>query len=90
MELSGRYKAQIIAKNIDMELKDFDHYNPGFDNLLATGAIYNLRLPDDKMALFTANKYPILNECVQQLLGNVNMDTKTVYKRKFDPSEKKK
>ena len=90
MQLSGRYKAQIIAKNIDMELKDFDHYNPGFDNLLATGATYNLRLPDDKMTLFTANKYPILNECVQQLLGNVDMDTKTVYKRKFDPSAKKK
>jgi membrane-bound lytic murein transglycosylase D len=90
MQLSGRYKAQIIAKNIDMEIKDFDHYNPGFDNLLATGATYNLRLPDDKMTLFTANKYPILNECVQQLLGNIDMDTKTVYKRKFDPSEKKK
>jgi membrane-bound lytic murein transglycosylase D len=90
MQLSGRYKAQIIAKNIDMELKDFEHYNPGFDNLLATGATYNLRLPDDKMTLFTANKYPILNECVQQLLGNVDMDTKTVYKRKFDPSAKKK
>ncbi len=90
MPLSGRYKAQIIAKNIEMDAKDFDHYNPGFDHLLSTGATYNLRLPDDKMALFVANKYPILNDCVQQILGNIDMDSKTVYKRKYYPSGKKK
>lgn len=83
MPLTGRYKAQIIAKNIEMDTKDFNHYNPGFDNVLASGATYNLRLPDEKMALFVSNKYPILNECVQQLLGNIDMDSKTVYKRKY-------
>ena len=73
-----------------MEIKDFNRYNPGFDNLLANRGTYNLRLPDDKMTLFIANKYPILNECVQQLLGDINMDTKTVYKRKLDSPTKKK
>ena len=82
MPVSGRYKAAIIAKNIDMDDKDFDRYNPGFDNMLATGAIYNLQLPNDKMTLFVANKYPILNECVQQLLGSANQDTKMVYGKK--------
>jgi membrane-bound lytic murein transglycosylase D len=82
LQVSGRYKSAIIAKNIDMEVKDFDRFNPGFDNSLASGADYNLQLPNDKMTLFIANKYPILNECVQQLLGNAEMDSKTIYKKR--------
>jgi membrane-bound lytic murein transglycosylase D len=90
VQVSGRYKAAIIAKNIDMDDKDFDRYNPGFDNMLASGANYNLQLPNDKMTLFIANKYSILNECVQQLLGNVDMDSKTTYKKKDYPVKKRK
>ena len=82
MAVSGRYIASIIAKNIDMDINDFNRYNPGFDDMLATGGTYNLRLPNDKMNLFVAKKYPILNECVGQLLGDVNFDTKAVYKKR--------
>ena len=82
LTISGRYKATIIAKNLGMDLADFNRYNPGFDNMLATGASYDLKLPGDKMDLFVANKYPILNECVQQLLGDINVSTKTAYKTK--------
>ncbi len=77
MSISGKYIGAVIAKNIGMELKDFNRYNPGFDDMLASSGTYDLRLPNDKMDLFVANKYPILNECVQQLLGDVNVDTKT-------------
>ena len=45
-------------------------------------ALINMRLPNDKMNLFIANKYPILNECVQQLLEDVNADI-NVYKKKL-------
>ena len=82
MSLSGKYISSVVAKNLGMELKDFNRYNPGFDNALASSGNYDLRLPNDKMDLFVANKYPILNECVQQLLGDVNVDTKTVYKNR--------
>lgn len=82
MPVSGRYKAAIIARNIDMDAKDFNRFNPGFDNALATGATYNLQLPNEKMTLFVANKYPILNECVQQLLGNPDVNTKTIYQKR--------
>lgn len=90
MPVSGRYKAAIIAKNIDMDFKDFDRYNPGFDNSLAQGDNYNLQLPNDKMTMFLANKYTILNECVQQLLGNVEIESKTIYKKKTSPTKKSK
>lgn len=80
--ISGRYKAEVIAANIEMDLKEFNRINPALDNLLSTGAVYQLKLPEDKMTLFEENKYAILNECVQQLLGNVNTDSKTVYKKR--------
>jgi len=82
MKISGRYIASIIAKNIDMDNNDFNRYNPGFDNTMASGDTFNMRLPNDKMALFIINKYPILNECVQHLLGEANVNTKTIYKKK--------
>lgn len=90
LAVSGRYKAAIIAKNLEMDIADFNRYNPGFDNMLATGASYSLKLPDDKMDLFVANKYPILNECVQQLLGDIEVSTKTVHKTKGNKSVLKK
>ena len=82
VNVSGRFIASVIAKNLDIEMKDFNHYNPGFDNMLASGVSYELRLPTNKMDLFITNKYIILNECVQQLLGDVNQDVKTVYKKR--------
>ncbi|MDQ2721222.1 MAG: lytic transglycosylase domain-containing protein [Bacteroidota bacterium] len=93
MPVSGRFKAAVISKSIEMDAKDFDHYNPGFDDTLASGASYNLQLPNDKMKLFVANKYSILNECVKQLLGSANiesMGTKTVYKNRNNLSKNRK
>jgi hypothetical protein len=37
--------------------------------MMASNGNYDLRLPADKMQLFLANKYVILNECIQLLLG---------------------
>ena len=82
MSLSGKYIGTVIAKNLGMDIKDFNRYNPGFDDMIASSGTYDLMLPNDKMDLFVANKYPILNECVQQLLGDVNVDTKTIYKKR--------
>lgn len=80
--VSGRYKAEVIAGNIDMEIKEFNRLNPGMNSLLSSGAVYPLKLPEDKMSIFEENKFQILNECVQQLLGEVNTDSKTVYKKR--------
>ncbi|MEO8414658.1 MAG: lytic transglycosylase domain-containing protein [Ginsengibacter sp.] len=79
LALSGRYIGTVIAKNLQIDMKDFNRYNPGFDDTLASGGTYNLRLPNAKMDMFIANKYPILNECVEQLLNEVGADTKTIY-----------
>jgi membrane-bound lytic murein transglycosylase D len=68
--ISGKYNSAVIAKNLVMDIARFNHYNPSFDNMLATAGTYDLRLPADKMQLFVANKYQILNECVQVMLND--------------------
>lgn len=68
--ITGKYNSAVIAKNLAMDIVTFNRYNPDFDNLMSINGNYDLRLPADKMQLFLANKYVILNECVQLLLGD--------------------
>ena len=78
--ISGKYNAAVIAKNIDMHIDSFNRYNPDFDNRLSANGQFDLKLPSEKMQLFLATKYQILNECVQLLLGDSNIpNNKTVY-----------
>ena len=79
LNISGKYNSVILAKNITMDINEFNRLNPGFDMAMSSGEDFKLRLPSDKMDLFVANKYPILNECVHVLLNDVSNETKTVY-----------
>lgn len=71
--ITGKFNSLIIAKNLSMEITKFNYYNPGFDSRMMELGNYDLRLPADKMQLFLANKYQILNECVQVLLGETDI-----------------
>ncbi|MEP7164467.1 MAG: lytic transglycosylase domain-containing protein [Ferruginibacter sp.] len=87
--ISGKYNSLVIAKNLGIDIAQFNRYNPEFDNKLSLNGQYDLRLPSDKMQLFLATKYQILNECVQLLLGDPDIpNNKTVYPTK--PVKKKK
>lgn len=87
LSISGKYNSLIIAKNIMMDIALFNHYNPAFDATMSATGNFDLRLPADKMQLFNANKYQILNESVQVLLGDATIpDFKTAY----PPPAKKK
>lgn len=69
--VSGKYHSLVIAKNILMDLTDFNRYNPDFDKVMASAnSSYDIKLPADKMELFNSNKYQILNESIQLLLSN--------------------
>ncbi len=83
--ISGKFNSVVIAKNLSMDIIQFNRYNPSFDNLISTNGSYDLRLPQDKMQIFLANKYPILNECVQILLANTDLNSNQT----FYPSPKK-
>jgi membrane-bound lytic murein transglycosylase D len=68
--ITGKFNSLVISKNLAMDIVTFNRYNPDFDNMMSINGNYDLRLPSDKMQLFLANKYVILNECVQLLLGD--------------------
>lgn len=68
--ITGKYNSLVIAKNLTMDIASFNRYNPDFDNLMSINGNYDLRLPADKMQQFLANKYVILNESVQLMLGD--------------------
>lgn len=75
ISVSGKYCADIIAKNIFMNLPAFNRYNPDFDKVMASANnTYDMKLPSDKMSMFIANKYQILNESVQQLLNGDDLE----------------
>ena len=79
LRVSGKFNSAIIAKNLVINIIEFNRLNPGLDMVLASGEPFDLRLPSDKMDLFVRKKYPILNECVQVLLSDVSTPTKTTY-----------
>lgn len=84
--ISGKYNAIVIAKNLGIDMAQFNRYNPEFDHKMSMNGQYDLRLPADKMQLFLSSKYQILNECVQLLLGDPEIpNSKTVY-----PTQNKK
>lgn len=67
--ISGKYRAVVIAKYINMDVEQFNRYNPKFDKVMDQAQnSYEMKLPEPNMVKFVANKYPILNESVQLLL----------------------
>jgi membrane-bound lytic murein transglycosylase D len=61
--VSGKYISSVIAGYTLMDIATFSRYNPDFDKVMASSNnSYDLKLPADKMDLFVANKYQILDE----------------------------
>jgi membrane-bound lytic murein transglycosylase D len=71
LNISGKYNSLAIAQNIQMNMGDFNKMNPDFDKQLSANGSYNLRLPNDKMLVFQANKPQILDQSIQILLSSV-------------------
>jgi membrane-bound lytic murein transglycosylase D len=68
--ISGRYNSLVVTKYIEFSIIEFNRYNPDFDKLITHNGKYELRLPADKMDLFMAKRYDILNESLQIMLDN--------------------
>ena len=71
-KIKGRFNSAIIIKYVDMDSPAFLHYNPNFDNEIAINGEYELRLPIQKMNIFIAKRYEILDESIQLLLKPAN------------------
>ncbi|MGZ3974682.1 MAG: lytic transglycosylase domain-containing protein, partial [Flavisolibacter sp.] len=71
LNISGKYNSTAIVQNIQMNIADFNRLNPDFDRQLSANGSYNLRLPNDKMLAFQANKQLILGQSIQILLNSI-------------------
>jgi membrane-bound lytic murein transglycosylase D len=77
--ISGKYRAVVIAKYVNMDSQEFSRYNPEFDKVMDSDQnSYDLKLPEENMEKFIANKYPILNESVQLLLTESSVNSPAV------------
>ncbi len=70
--ISGRYRSIVILKYISFDPVAFARFNPDFDKQIGSFGVYLLRLPTDKMELFTQHKTAILDESMQLLLNAGN------------------
>jgi len=70
--ISGKYNSVIMCKNLSMDIAEFNKFNPNFDALVDSKDGFNLRLPNDKLMLFNANRYIILHECILTALQSSN------------------
>jgi len=69
VRISGKYHSEVIANSINMELPEFNRYNPDFDRVISLAEnAYELKLPANKMEMFAAKKYQILEESINLLL----------------------
>lgn len=68
VEVSGRYNAALICKQLQILSAYFNQLNPGFAAQLASGKKYTMYLPKEKKNLFDATKQQILEQSIQQLL----------------------
>jgi membrane-bound lytic murein transglycosylase D len=70
--ITGRFNSAVILKHIELDKATFDRFNPGFDNKISVEGKYNLRLPTQKMNVFVAKRYEILDESLKLLLSGTN------------------
>jgi membrane-bound lytic murein transglycosylase D len=67
IEVSGRFQISIIAKYLSIAVKELEQLNPKFDQTVAAGKLYSLKLPKDRLEIFEARKNEILQASLQAL-----------------------
>jgi len=65
--ISGRFKIAVIAAYLNIVEKELIALNPKFDQVVATGKSYTLKLPKDMLEKFEARKNDILQASLQSL-----------------------
>jgi membrane-bound lytic murein transglycosylase D len=65
--VSGRFLIAAIAQKLSISEKDLNALNPKFNQTVAAGNSYNLKLPKDKLEMFEAHKNDILQASLQLL-----------------------
>jgi membrane-bound lytic murein transglycosylase D len=67
IEVSGRFQISVIAKYLSISTKELEVLNPLFNQTVASGKMYTLKLPKDRLEIFEAHKNEILQASLQLL-----------------------
>ena len=67
VEVSGRYKISLIANYLNLDPIALSLLNPKFDQVVAAGKTYKLKLPLGMLEKFEASKFDILQASLQSL-----------------------
>ncbi len=72
VEVSGRFNSLVLANELQINLQQFNAWNPGFDKALAAGEKYAMRISKEKEAIFLAKKNQLLLASVRAIIEGVN------------------
>ena len=68
--LSGRYNSTVVSRLLQVDIVQFNKWNPSFDKKLAEGKPYMMYLTKEQKIQFETRKGEILNESIRLLLEN--------------------
>lgn len=71
--ITGKYLSSVLINQLQIPKEIFEKYNPNFDEVLAQGKPYDLRLSAEKMNLFLKTKYQLLEKSVQEIYRTADM-----------------
>ena len=72
IEVSGRFNSLVVANVLQINIQQFNAWNPGFDKALAAGEKYAMRISKEKEAIFLAKKNQLLLASVRAIIEGVN------------------
>ena len=72
IEITGRYNSLIVASALVIDIQQFNKWNPGFDKALSEGKKFSMRLPKEKLAIFSAKKNQLLMESFRILVDGAH------------------
>lgn len=73
VNIQGKYNANIIMKELQINKEEFYRLNPDFNKALQQGKLYSLRLPSDKVKDFESKKQQILQQSIDALIGEPSL-----------------
>jgi membrane-bound lytic murein transglycosylase D len=71
VEVSGRFNSLVVANELQINIQQFNTWNPGFDKALAAGEKYAMRISKEKEAIFLAKKNQLLLASVRAIIEGV-------------------
>jgi membrane-bound lytic murein transglycosylase D len=71
IEVSGRFNSLVVANELQINIQQFNAWNPGFDQALAAGEKYAMRISKDKEAVFLAKRNQLLLASVRAIIEGV-------------------